>query len=236
LIWRPLGFLMNKSEIRQTGFTMIEILMAIVIFAMVVTMLFSTFNGFQVTSEAVMRDVSFNDKIRTLFKRIQLDMEQIVVLQPPVYSKPSFNKDPDPYRLVGDEVTLGQQMVSTLYFPSLSHADFGLDQRRGVARITYYVKPNDSDRFDLYRSDSLLPSSEANQSCYDPLICRDISGFEVLFFDDDGMESRTWDSEDNQFKFTFPNRIKFKITLGEGEQAHVYESIVGLSVGRVPIE
>lgn len=227
---------MNRQFNNTRAFTLMEILIAILIFFIVISTLFSSFNAFIISSEKVKQAVAHSEKIRTVFKRISLDLESIYVLQPPRYRKPEFNSDPDPYRFEGEEVTLGQGVVSQMRFPSYAHTGFGSDQRTGVARIVYYVKENKDKQYDLYRADSLAPFPEEQESCSDPVLCTDISGFEVVYRDREGEAYKSWNSEDEAVDYTFPASIDFKITFGTGEANQVFEVSIALVSGRDPIE
>lgn len=227
---------MNRLTKDNRGFTLVEILIAILIFSVVIATLFSSFKAFIISSQSVKEEVVHSEKIRNIFKRISLDLESIFILQPPRYKKPQFNSDPDPYGFVGNEETIGQHVVSTLVFPSFAHAKFGADQRTGVARIAYYLKENQDNSYNLCRADALPPFPEELESCSDPVLCKDISGFEVVYKDFNGDEYKYWDSEDEEFKYTFPVSINLKITFGSGEIQQVLETSIRLISGREPIE
>jgi general secretion pathway protein J len=221
---------------RCKGFTLVEVLVSVLIFSIIILTLFSSFKAFIISSEYVKDEVTYNEKIRNIFKRINMDLESLVVLQTPRYEKPEFNSDPDPYRLVGKEETMGQDIVSSIVFPSLAHAVLGVDQRAGVARIAYYLRENENNTYDLYRADSLPPFPEEPGSCSDPILCQDISGFEIVYMDFNGDEHSSWDSDSQEFKYTFPVSIDFKIVLGSGKRQQVFETSIGLISGRAPIE
>ena len=227
---------MSRAMRNNRGFTLVEILIAILIFSVVISTLFSSFRAFIISSENIKEVVAHSEKIQNLFKRISLDLDSIFVLQPPRYKKPQFNSDPDLYRFVGNEDTLGQQTVSTLVFPSFAHAQFGGDQRAGVARIVYYLKENKDNGYDLYRADALPPFPEELESCFDPVLIKDISGFEVIYKDFNGDEYKYWDSEDEEFNYTFPSSIHLKVAFGSGEMQQVLETSIHLISGREPIE
>jgi general secretion pathway protein J len=226
----------NSLTKDNRAFTLVEILIAILIFSVVMATLFSSFKAFILSSENIKEEVEYSEKIRNIFKRIKIDLESIFILQPPRYKKPQFNSDPDPYSFVGNEVTLGQQIVSTLVFPSFAHAQFGADLRTGVARIAYYLKENKNNGYDLYRADALPPFPEDLESCFDPVLIKDISGFKVVFKDVNGDEYTYWNSDDEAVKYTFPASIDFTIIFGTGEQIRVFETSIGLVPGREPIE
>jgi general secretion pathway protein J len=227
---------MNSLQKKHAGFTLLEVLVAVLIFAIVMSTLFTTFNAFLVSAETVKNEVVYTEMINNVFKRISLDLESLFVLQPPAYQKPEFNSDPDIYRFVGQETSVGQTSVSSLMFASLCHIKFNDDPRQGIARIRYYLKPNENDLYTLYRSDALPPFAEEMESCYDPVLCRDVSGFDIVYRDGNGDEYRSWDSDDPAFAYTFPESIDIKITFGPGENPRIFTGSIRLGTGRVPIE
>lgn len=85
------------------GFTLVEVLIAILIFSLIMTVLFSSFKAFVLSSEAVKESVAQNEDIRTVFGRIRMDLEAVYIQQIPRYKKPKFNSEPDPYRFAGKE-------------------------------------------------------------------------------------------------------------------------------------
>lgn len=228
---------MNKRHFNNAkGFTLVEILIAVLIFSIVISTLFSSFNAFVFSSKTVKEDIIHNEKITTVFKRITMDLEALYVLQPPRYRKPEFNSDPDPYRFFGKENAVGQQEFSSMTFASLAHATTGSDQRTGVAGIVYYVKENNNHTYDLHRTDTLLPFSKEPESCYDPILCKDISGFEIIYTDFNGNEYKYWNSDDEEFSHIFPSIINVALSLGIGEKIRTYEISFGPITGRDPIE
>jgi len=228
---------LNRPVIfRSKGFTLVEVLVSILIFSILMSTLFSSFKAFIISSEYVKEDVTQGEKIRNVLKRINMDLGSLVVLQTPRYKKPEFNSDPDPYSFIGQEETMGQTVFSSVVFTSLAHAMLGTDQRAGAARIAYYLKENQNNTYDLYRADSLFPFPEELESCADPVLCRDISGFELVYTDFNGDEHRYWNSDDQEFKYTFPTSIDLKITLGSGESQQVFETAISMVSGREPIE
>jgi len=82
----------------------------------------------------------------------------------------------------------------------------------------------------------LPPFPEELEACSDPVLCRDISGFEIIYRDFNGDEYNFWDSEAEEFKYTFPTSIDFKITSGSGEETRIFVISIALITGRQPIE
>ncbi len=220
----------------QNGFTVLEIMIAVMIFSVVISALFSSFRAFITTSDKIRSDLTHNEKIRSVLKRIHQDLESVFVVQKPRYKKPGFNTDPDPYRFVGKEEKQGDRTLSSITFASLAHAALGAEPRPGVARIGYYVKENKNQTYDLYRADSLFPFPEEVENCTDPVLCRDILGFEAVYLDSEGEEHKDWDSEAKEFDYASPSGIRLKIILDSEKGEQEYQTFVSLAAQRGPLE
>ncbi|OGR26121.1 MAG: hypothetical protein A2277_08225 [Desulfobacterales bacterium RIFOXYA12_FULL_46_15] len=210
------------------GFTLVEILIAILIFSLVMSVLFSSFRAFMLSSEAVKESVTRNELIRTAFNRIRLDLEAIYIQQPPRYKKPEFNSEPDPYRFVGKE--------DGFFFSSFAHAGFRRGEEKAISRISYFLKENLDHTFDLTRSDILPPFREDRPPCATPLLFREITGFEAGFVDNKGESHKYWDSETEEFNYSFPAGIHLKINFGSGGKKQVIEASIKIPVERRPFE
>ena len=200
------------------GFTLIEILVATVIFSVTLLTLFSAFNAFLSSGSLVKKEVTQNDRFVPGLKTMLSDLEQIFVLQPPRYIKPEFNSQPDPFAFKGTPSDTGGNEFSQLSFTSLNHAGPVAAPGNGVAKIVYYVNRHE-DRFDLLRSERLAPYPEEPDPCSDPVLFRDITGFKLTYTDTNGDEHDSWDSESKEFDFIFPARVQIKIKLEENSRS-----------------
>ena len=210
------------------GFTLVEVLVSILIFSIVITMLFSSFRSFMVSGVHIKESLVQSQNIRSLFKRIAMDLEAIHLSQPPRYKKPEFGSDPDPYRFEGTQESVEGQMASSMRFISLSHARLYPGDREGMAKIVYYLRANTTQGFDLCRSDILMPIAEEVRSCTDPVLYKDIKSFNLVYFDRNGERYEYWDSESETFKYSFPARIGLTVRLGSDENEQVFQTAITL--------
>ncbi len=214
---------------KDKGFTLIELLIAILIFSIIMGTLFSSFQAFLISSEKVKQDLSQSEKIKNVLHRIRLDLESIYIAQPPEYKKPAFNTEPDPYRFIGEIENMGSISASSMIFASSAHAVIGADKREGIARISYYLKENQNNGYDLYRSDSLLPFYEEPDTCFDFIVCKDIVAFEISYQDGNNDSYTYWDSDSREFHYTFPESIFLKIVFAAKENTQ--DSTTGSTTG-----
>ena len=115
------------------GFTLLEILVAIFIFAVVITTIFGSFRAVFSSVDAVGGDAAVFDAARICLDRMATDLGGLVIADYPRYAKPEFNDPPDIYRLVGEsaETFLLQSMQTAegllpVALPSYKHRFGGL--------------------------------------------------------------------------------------------------------------
>lgn len=213
-----------------------EILVAVLIFSVIMTALFTSFRAFILSSRRVKEQVLRDDAVLTLNRRLRLDLEAVFVTRPPRYQKPEFDADPDPYRFFGKQETLGDRVVSSFFFASAAHVGNLTDRRNGVARIGYYVRQNPDQTLDLCRADRLPPFPGDVGSCADPVLCRDMTEFSAEFVDADGEAHTAWDSDGEAYRWSLPVGVRLSITMGSGDDRQTIETFVRLGAARGPLD
>lgn len=220
---------------RIQGFTLVEILVALAVFSGLMMTLFSSFNAFTVSSRTIRE---YEKKIKDTgmgLAIIRSDLEQIFALQPPQFMLPD-KEDADSQEKFRFSSVIDQvdgEAFSRLSFASLTPVRFshrGLAPR-GITRLTYYVAAADG-RFNLHRSDTPVFLAEKEEApCADPIVYKNIRGFELIFFDAQGDEYDHWESRDDEFEFQLPSRVSMTITLA----SDTGERQIGTQI-RLPVE
>jgi len=207
------------------GFTLIEILAAMFIFSVLLTTLFGSFRVLTSSSSALGSGSLQFEMAQGCLSRIVNDVEDIFVSLPPSYKQPETGESPDPYRVEGDISYTGGNSFSRLRFTSLAHVSFDKQQQReGVAEIVYYVHALDKgDEYVLRRSDRLYPYEPFEEKSTDPIVCKNVQDFAVTYFDGDGNETESWDSESSEFNFSTPRSIGVSLKIGD-EDAPIFLS------------
>nr|NJM02608.1 prepilin-type N-terminal cleavage/methylation domain-containing protein [Desulfobacula sp.] len=137
----------------KKGFTLMEVMVTIVVFSIVMLTLFSSFQAFVSSGDAITRGIHEAERARTALERMSEDLEQVHVIQPPRYAVPAFDAPPDPFRMAGSRTRVGGSVFSRLEFTTFSRVIAGPEEARGISKITYYVRQNPDKGFDLCRSD-----------------------------------------------------------------------------------
>ena len=216
------------------GFTLLEILVAMVIFSVTMMTLFSSVKIFLNSADQVKKELSLEDRYVSGLQVMRSDLAQVFVLQPPRYRQPVFGDEPDIYRFSASKESIDGTLFCRLEFASTRHLQLGHDSRYGVARITYYVHQK-GEGFNLHRSDRLFPYDTDISPCTDPVLMNHIQEFTLTFVDRQGEEHDTWDSNDKSFEFTFPARIAIAVTLSGKSSGKHFKTSMSLPVTRTVI-
>lgn len=192
----------SEARYRCHGFTLAELLIAILIFAVVVSL---TYGAFTTTFTAVdSGDASsrFGERARITLERMSEDLESFYGGEKGFFQ--------------GESERFGANRSDSLTFSSTAHLRFNRDQQaRGVTAITYTVEEvEDSGELRLYRNDApILPGVEAEEE-KGFLLCEGLRELTFTYIDDEGGEFESWDS-------SFPE---------QGEEAD-YPSLVVIEMG-----
>ncbi|MCK9274984.1 MAG: type II secretion system GspH family protein [Syntrophales bacterium] len=175
---------------RRRGFTLLEILLAIVIMGIVL----ATVYGAYTATFRIVGDTDYADEIygmaRTAFEQITRDLE----------SACSFE---GAFTFVSEEQDMGEHLFMSLRFISSRHLGFhGKDG--GIAEISYYTVNEDDQGYLLVRKDELLQRKEAQEEEYGEEflsseggygICTNIKEVKWFFWDVRGEKYEKWDSQ-----------------------------------------
>jgi len=193
---------------------------ALAIFSGLMLTLFSSFNAFTASSRMIEQYGERGRAIGPGLNTLISDLEQTFILQPPQFLDPDSAdaQDQEKFQFSAGMDQINGKTISHLNFTSLSSVQFHKipDLPTGITRLAYYVYAHE-DRLDLHRSDTpvFLPFyDDPPTPCTDPVLFRDIQGFDLIFFDHEGNEYDHWDSRDEEFDFGLPVRMGITITLG----------------------
>ena len=230
--WGHLFFVKRYAACRR-GFTLIEILLAISILAIVVSMVMVSFDNIFSNADHINIGSDILALGNNALDRITMDLNALYVMAYPRYTPPDFDDDPDIYRLVGQTRNLAGEVFGWLRFTSLAHLPFNQMISEGIAEIVYYVEQTEEGQFILRRSDTLFPyPEEFEESPDDPVVCEQVREFRLTFYDQEGDELEEWDTEEYDLEFGTPRAIGIKLTIGDEESSFVFSTQVALPVHR----
>lgn len=224
------------------GFTLIEILIAIAIFAVVVTTIFSSFRAVLSRNDAIRQGDNTYEMARSCMNRILMDLTSLYIERPPMYRKPEFNTPPDPYRFFAEQTFTGTKHFTYLRFASTSHLPMGGRIGGGLSEIVYYVpRQTYSDTNPLLRrADRAYPydiDPEFTERDYDPIVCEDVAEFTLTFYDQEGNVYEEWNSDSDRYRYATPRMVVIKLNIApEGAESHEFFSKIILPVYRDKID
>ncbi|MGD8369029.1 MAG: prepilin-type N-terminal cleavage/methylation domain-containing protein [Desulfobacterales bacterium] len=214
------------------GFTLLEILVALLIFGVVMSSLFLSFRSILFDPQGLERRFAGQEMARNALDRIVADLQSISVALPPRYRPPEGNVPPDPQRLEAGTEMIANQEFSRLRFASLAHLPMRNRPERGIAQIVYYVQAEENDTFVLRRSDQLEPYPATAEVADDPILCSGIRSLAFRFISEDGDSFDTWNSETERFGYRLPASVAVRIELAGEGPSPVFETQVRLPVQR----
>jgi general secretion pathway protein J len=184
----------------EAGFTLIELLVSIFIFAIVISMVYGTYRTILTSSETVRHgDVPF-EQGRNAMERMTADLEGLYVSHEAEFNLLKKEGKPDPYAVRLERSGLSGGSFSSLRFVSSAHVSFGGEAGSSESgpvnsEISWYVVSTPDGKYELRRSDRLFPDGKALRSPRDPVLCRNITRFEIQAVDASGNIQEQWDSE-----------------------------------------
>ena len=227
----------SRSGFYRSGFTLLEILIAIFIFAIIISTVYGSFNAVISRTEAIKDGVGAFEMARTCLNRIMSDLNGLYVELKPLYHPPDYDDPPDPYRFVGKETFEGVKTFSQLRFASSEHLSMSRKAEKGIAEIVYYVQERGypETEYILKRADFLYPDDEDyefEEKDSDPVLCEGLEELSFVYFDEDGDEYETWDSDSNSNKYATPRAIEITLKINYNSEIHTFYTKLNLPVYR----
>ncbi len=223
--WQYSGWCFTWKTEKQ-GFTILELLLAIFIFGVVVSVVYGSYSAtFRVVNSTEKR-MATATKAQTVLVRISEDLASLVQGDGRL-----FTGEQD-----GDEGA----RADSLSFITAAH--IGLTKRdnlAGYAVINYSAEEDeDSGLLQLYRSDMpLLPGGEENDvEAVKYLLCDGLKEVKFAYFDDDAVESEEWQSGETEFaggQQSYPVMVKIVLQFAESiesDQGPLFTTSVALPV------
>jgi general secretion pathway protein J len=219
-----------------SGFTLLEILLAFLILAIVITAILGSFNAVFSTTDTLENSSKFYDMAKNCLNRMSRDLDALYVIQPPFYKKPEFDAPPDPYRIEGSIVDVNGTGFANLRFTSSAHIPLDKDGRGGIAEIVYYVQAKNDGQVVLKRADHLYPFPPFEEKGSDPVLCRHVKSLAFKFYDAEGEETDEWNSDTEDYDHATPAAIGILLEIGNESETYTFETTVRLVVHREKME
>ncbi len=223
----------------QFGFTLLEILIAVFIFGLVASAIFTAYRGTLSVMDATESQEDVYQMARIAMERISGDLESAYYReQPPENSETAGTEgaSPEPILFYGERKEIQDIRFSELRFLSLAHITFSDNQAFAEpAEISYYAASGaEEDQLDLYRSDTLSGHERPEAGTGGVLLCRGLSTIDFVYYDEDGESYETWDASDGASKGRLPARVSILLEFtnrADPEQPLRFMSGVAIPMG-----
>jgi general secretion pathway protein J len=225
----------TRGQKPRDGFTLVEIMLAILIFGLLVTTVLFSFNAVFSGTEALEINSTVYEMAKNCLKRMTVDFESIYVAQPPIYKPPGFDETPNDFRFVGISGDLNGTGFAQLRFTSRAHARFEKSHRQGIAEIVYYVQRKEDGHNVLKRADNLYPYPDFEENGADPTLCEHVKSLAFTYIDAEGSDNEDWDSESDEYNYATPRAVAIKLEIEMNSASYIFETVVHLPIYRQDI-
>ena len=199
---------------KNSGFTLLEILIAISIFAVVLTTIYTSYTGTFRVVDGTESQADIYRMARIAMERILEDLESIYIPKRGENTK-SGEDTFQPFQFVGEDREIKGRPADTLRFISRAHINLsGQEQDHGTAEISYYVRENDEgDNFVLYRSDrpifeETFPLEEETGGL---VLCERLISVNFTYYEENGEVREGWDSASDALKDKIPKMVSISL-------------------------
>ena len=225
---------MKKSgTIHSSGFTLLEILVAMSIITIVLSTLFVTFKDTLENMNYVESQSDIYQMAHIALDRMQEDLECSIILA----KKDETSEEGTDESLIdvfsGKNEEINDRDADTVSFLSTMHLSLNDGNAySGLARITFYIEEiEDEEGLVLYRSDTPEREQAPEEKTGGVILCKNIHSFDLSYYDSDGDKFESWDSSEGEVKNRLPARVSIRlafIDISNPETPYQFETGVAL--------
>ena len=187
------------------GFTLLEVLLAFFIFAILFVTIYTSYSGSFKTINTTESRMEMYRKAAIALERISEDLQSsyISLLTPDSFGKPAGYTD-----FVGEDKEINGQGADTLSFFATIPPLFGNDDAAASGQLISYsvVQGSGEDELVLLRTEN--PEFSDNTEAKEGLVLADgLQAVNFAYFDLEGEEYESWDSAGSQFNGRLPRLV-----------------------------
>ena len=192
----------------QTGFTLLEIIVALAIFAIIVSLIFPAYTGTYRNINIAETQAEIYEMARITLIRIVEDIESTYI--PKESNDPQENENTESF--VGQNDYVGDRRADRVRFFSKSHIDISDSPTEGGdAKIGYYPLVKEDESISLYRSDTPGDLEWPEENTKGWIICEGLYSISFTYTDKNGYAHDNWDESVSNSRSTLPSIINIKL-------------------------
>jgi len=221
----------------RAGFTLLEVLISISIFAVVISSVYAAYRATFTTVNATERQASYAAAARVILERISEDLESLSI-------------EEDSY-LRGKRGDIDGRRADSLTCIAFAHQVFQRSARPGGRTVLQYsLQQTESGLMDLYRSDvpvappggGTAGGTITGEADAGELLGRGLQEFRITYVTADGQERDEWDSSGDEYvaqtggtgaTLALPALIRLQVRFAdsaESEDSTIFRTAVALPV------
>jgi len=191
--------------LKNRGFTLVEVLIAAAILALIVSMLYVAFASSVKTMEIGTQGGEIYRKAGVVLNRMAQDISCARL--------PSKEEEASTqYAFIGEDKTEDGVPQDTLTFISTALPLQG--PSRGIKQIGYYIAPDsETDKLALFMQEDTTPApgNSPEQGTKGMLLAEGIEGLDFTYYDSEGREWKRWDTTTPVFVNKLPQLVRIAI-------------------------
>ncbi len=208
-----------NSKPSQKGFTLLEVLIAMFIFAVVLSTLYVAYSGTFRNIEETESQADLYQMARIVLERMTEDLESVYMAS---QTKNATQEEPvvanQSTRFVGTMTEVEGRRLDTLRFASKAHIDLSDGgPYPGTAEIVYYVRENSEEEggVTLYRTDRANFGQGEEEGTGGWILCDRLYAIQFTYYDEQGGAYDNWDSTEESLKDKLPSGISILLELAD---------------------
>jgi len=214
------------------GFTLIEILMALFIGAIIITIVNMAFFGSYRKMEIVNSQREAYQMVRIVMDRMIRDLSCAYVPSSGEPPRQMSDDELSQYRFVGASEKDEAVFLDSIHFTTTT--DLGLPGNFGVTKeVAYYLKEMEDvkDRYILVRMEDQLPHLGVSKGGKEMEVAENVVSLKIVYLDNESKESDNWDLSE---RLGLPEQVHITITFDiEGEPVS-FTGVAYLPLSKLP--
>lgn len=200
---------MNAASLSERGFTLLEVLLAFFIFAIIFVTIYSSYS-------TTFKTINLTESRMELYRKAAIALEKISEDLGSTYMsilpQGSFGQPAEYTRFLGEENDLNGHEADTLQFFSRIEPLFAGEVRAASGQLISYnvIEGTEEDELVLMRTER----SEFMEEIDDRggLVLSDgLQAFNLVYFDDQNNSHEQWDSDGEEFRGRLPSRVAVEL-------------------------
>jgi len=212
----------------KKGFTLLEILLALAIGSVVISILYATFHQSLAATELVGKKSQFVQKGRLILERMTGELSSAFI---PFQPNPS---SPYRYGMIGESSQIEEDFRDRLDFTFFAEPPAeGSGGGSEIWEAGYFLGRQPGGKgLTLFRRQDRAIDGDIQKGGHSEAICDGVRGLKLIFFDSRGIPFYEWNSAKGAFRDMLPSRIEIRLKLEDPDgKLQSFSSQVSLPLG-----